>query len=262
MEEQQLDGGVANAGKVVRVGNHVLRPANEFSASIRAFLLAMRADGFDGVPEPLGVDRDGRERFGFIEGDVPIPPYPEWVQRDQALASVARLLRRFHQAAAAFDPSGWTWSDEMVDPAGGGIVLHNDVCLENVVFRDGVAVALIDFDFAAPGRAIFDVVRFARMCIPVDDDVNAPRLGWRPSDKPARLRLVVDAYGLDAEQRAQLLALLDHSIERGGQFVRRRVEARDPNFIAMWNEMGGAERFERRRRWWLDRYEDFADALR
>jgi hypothetical protein len=26
--------------------------------------------------------------------------------------------------------------------------------------------------------------------------------------------------------------------------------------------MGGAERFERRRRWWLERYGDFADAMR
>jgi len=262
MEEHQLAGGVANAGKVVRVGDEVLRPANEFSASIRSLLLALRATGFDGVPEPLGVAADGRERFRFIGGDVPIPPYPEWVQRDDALASVARLLRRYHEAAMAFDPAGLTWSEEMVDPVGGSIVLHNDVCLENVVFRDGVAVALIDFDFAAPGRPIFDVVQFTRMCIPVDDDVNAPRLGWLPSDKPARLRLVADAYGCDAAQRAELLTLLHESIERGGQFVRRRVEGGDPNFVAMWNEMGGPERFERRRRWWLDRYEDFAEALR
>ena len=27
---------------------------------------------------------------------------------------------------------------------------HNDVCPENVVFRDGIAVALLDFEFAAP----------------------------------------------------------------------------------------------------------------
>ena len=30
---------------------------------------------------------------------------------------------------------------------GGPIVCHNDVCLENVVFRDGEAVGLLDFDF-------------------------------------------------------------------------------------------------------------------
>ena len=30
------------------------------------------------------------------------------------------------------------------------MVCHNDVCLENVVFRGGAAVALLDFEFAAP----------------------------------------------------------------------------------------------------------------
>ena len=82
---------------------------------------------------------------------MPVPPYPAWAQADAALASVATLLRRLHDAARSFDPAGSTWSTEMADPAGGPIVCHNDVCLENVVFRDGVAVGLLDFDFAAPG---------------------------------------------------------------------------------------------------------------
>jgi hypothetical protein len=30
----------------------------------------------------------------------------------------------------------------------------------------------------------------------------------------------------------------------------------------MWKQMGGAERFDRRRRWWDDRRERFAAALR
>lgn len=42
----------------------------------------------------------------------------------------------------------------MSDPSADGDALigHNDVCLENIVFRQGVAVALLDFDFAAPTR--------------------------------------------------------------------------------------------------------------
>ena len=56
--------------------------------------------------------------------------------------------------------------------------------------------------------------------------------------------------------------VLDVSIARGGQFVRRRVEAGDTNFIAMWNEMGGIERFDRRRRWWAGQRQNFAAALR
>jgi thiamine kinase-like enzyme len=140
-------------------------------------------------------------------------------------------------------------------------VCHNDVCLENVVFRDGAAVALLDFDFAAPGRPVYDLAQFARMCVPVDDEVNAARLGWRPADKPARFRLVADAYGLDADGRQELVAVMDVSIARGGQFVRDRVEAGDPNFIEMWEAMGGMERFDRRRRWWDGERRAFVTAL-
>src|SRR5919106_1268229 len=104
MAEETLDGGIANAGQVVRDGAHVLRPPSPHTASIHAFLRALRAAGFDGAPLPVGVDDDGRERLLFIEGDVPLTPYPTWSQTDTALASIARLLREMHDAANTFDP--------------------------------------------------------------------------------------------------------------------------------------------------------------
>ena len=111
---------------------------------------------------------------------------------------------------------------------GGPVICHNDVCLENVVFRDGEAVALLDFDFAAPGRPVYDLACFARMCVPIDDDENRARFGWNDDDLPARLRL---------------------------------VDAGDPNFTAMWAEMGGMARFDRRRAWWQASRPHFAAAM-
>ena len=58
------------------------------------------------------------------------------------------------------------------------------------------------------------------------------------------------------------MVVLADSIARGGAFVRRRVEAGDPNFISMWNAMGGMERFDRRRHWWAAQRESFIAALR
>ena len=100
------------------------------------------------------------------------------------------------------------------------------------------------------------------MCVPIDDDVNAPRLGWAQADRPARLRLVCDDYGLDRRGRARLLECLDESIARGGEFVRRRVDAGEVAFIEMWDAMGGQERFDRRRRWWVEARVDFERAVR
>ena len=167
----------------------------------------------------------------------------------------------FHHASRQFDFAGLEWSHELADPVGGPVVCHNDVCLENVVFRGGVAVGLIDFDFAAPGRPVYDLAQFARMCVPVDDDLSASRLGWEPSDRPRRLRLVADVYGLDDEERGELLQILARSMEHGGKFVQRRAEAGDPNFIRMWREMGGRERYDRRRRWWTEHQSKFIEAL-
>jgi hypothetical protein len=244
---------------VTRVGEYVLRPSNAHTESIHRFLSALRAGGFEGASEPVGVDGDGRERLRFIDGDVPLPPNPDRVQADTALASIATLMRKSHDAARSFDPTGCTWSGELADPAGGPIVCHNDACLENVVWRDGIAVGLLDFDFAAPGRPVYDLVQFARMCVPVDDDQSAVRQGWAPADRPARLRLVAEAYGL--AERLEFYRILSDSIVRGGEFVRRRVEGGDPNFIRMWNDMGGMERFDRRRRWWAEHQQQFLTAM-
>ena len=198
----------------------------------------------------------------FIDGDVPLVPYPDWAQTDEALASVTRLIHRFHDAARAFEGrEADTWSDELADPSGGRLICHNDVCLENVVFRQGQAVGLLDFDFAAPGSPLFDLACFARMCVPIDDDSRV-RFGWGLAHLPARLRLVADVYRLDASGRRELVEMLSRSIARGGEFVLRRVKAGDQNFIEMWNSLGGMARFDRRRAWWADSRSEFDAAMR
>ncbi|MGH3337167.1 MAG: phosphotransferase [Nocardioides sp.] len=223
MAEQQLDGGIANAGLVVRVGQHVLRPSTPHSGSIHGFL-RLRHAGFEGASLPVGIDEDGRERL-------------------------------------VFDPQGLTWDDSLADPAGGTLVCHNDVEPSNVVFRDGIAVALLDFEFAAPGRPVYDLAQLARRCVPIDDDFDQARLGWRPADRPARLRLVADAYGLDRDGRAELLPAMDDAIDRIEAAVRRAVDAGDLNAVAMWDRTGGGDRYDRRRRWWADHHDQFAAAL-
>ena len=210
---------------------------------------------------PVGIDEDGRERLLFIEGEVPVPPYPDWSQSDTALASVARLLRGLHDAARGFDPQGLTWDDSLADPAGGTLVCHNDVELSNVVFRDGVAVGLLDFEFAAPGRPVYDVAQLARLCVPIEDDVDQARIGWRLADRPPRLRLLADAYGLDRNGRAELLTAVDDAIARIEATARRSVEAGDPIAVDVVQRTGGMEKYDRRRRWWTDHHDEFAAAL-
>ncbi len=263
MDEEVLRGGVGNAGAVVRVGAHVLRPTNTSTPTIHALLRYVRAAGFDAVPEVVGLEPDGRERLVYIPGDVPYPPFPGWSQSDRLLASTAALLRRYHDAAAGFvTPTRASWSDELADPAGGALICHNDVCPENIVSRDGVAVALLDFDFAAPGRPLYDLGQLAKMCIPLDTPEDAARFGRRPIDPFRRLRLAADGYGLPPG-RESFVEVISESIAGavGGGFVARRVERGEPAFIEMWEQMGGAARYERRRDWFERNRSRFLDAL-
>ena len=261
MTEEILAGGVANAGKVIRSGVYVLRPGNARTEVVHELLRYVRSSGFDGVPEPVGIDPDGRERLVFIEGEVPCPPFPAWCQSDAALSSTSSLLAGYHRAVAGFVwPSGVPWCDELADPAGGPIMCHNDVCPENVVYRQGLAVGLLDFDFVAPGRPIYDLAQLAKMCVPIDTPEDAARLGLGSFDAFQRLRVVADAYGLPPG-REPFLDVLAEAIETGERFVHRRVEAGEQAFIDMWNHLGGQARYDRRQKWFEHNREQFLHAL-
>ncbi|WP_329046381.1 phosphotransferase [Streptomyces sp. NBC_01422] len=156
---------MTHVGAVVRRGDTVERPAQPHAPVLHAHLRALAAAGFDAAPTPLGVSEDGlRERLGHVPGEVPLPPFPSWALTDEALRSVAALLRRLHRASASLPVDRTVhWPAELADPEAGSlpdsalILCHNDICPENVVFRGGRAAAFIDFDLTAPGRPLWDV---------------------------------------------------------------------------------------------------------
>jgi Phosphotransferase enzyme family len=247
----QLPGGVANAGRVTRVGNLVRRPAPHNASTIHALLVHLADVGF-AAPGPRALNPDGYELVDFLPGDVAVSPFPAWSNADSTLVAVGRLLRRYHDAVAGFDmPSDATWSRELSDPAGGPIVCHNDVCIENVVFENvdfderRAAVGLLDFDFAAPGRPLWDLVHTARYWVPLTDPgLAAPTRGRL--DPFARLRLIVDAYGLTAHDRQALPDVIFEAEAVALQFVLARVEEGHPAFS--W-DAPAQDRYDRKLSW-------------
>lgn len=103
------------------------------------------------------------------------------------------------------------------------MLCHNDVCPENVVFRDGRATALIDFDLAAPGRPLWDVAMAARYWVPMLDPESAAALHPAGLDVPKRLRLLADSYGLSRQQRAELPGVIEQATASCRAFVADRV---------------------------------------
>ncbi|WP_333771666.1 phosphotransferase enzyme family protein [Streptomyces sp. IBSBF 2435] len=259
---EQLAGGMANAGAVYRRGGLVDRPASRNAAGVHAYLAALRDRGFDGAPVGAGLDGDGREQLTYVEGEVALPPFPAWAMTDDALVSVGRLLRRLHDAGAGVDiDPGAHWDRELADPAGGPVLCHNDVCPENVVFRGGRAVALIDFDLAAPGRPLWDVAMTARYWVPMLDPASATARYPCGLDQLGRLRLLADAYGLTPAERAELPAVIEQATAAGRAFVERRVADGDPGYVEAVARRGGWARWDRMQEWLVAHRNAYAAAL-
>ena len=241
-DESPLVGGMDPAAGVVRVGDTVRRPARGSSDAVRRLLLHLEEVGFEGAPRFLGVDEQGRDVLTYVEGEVPLPPYPSWALTDEALESLGRLLRRFHDATATLDRAGSSgWSDEWSDPEGGPVVCHNDLFPENVVFRDGRVVAFIDFAEAAPGRPLWDLAIACEEWAPI----HAPGSRLHHPDQldgVRRVGLLAHAYGLEPERADELVAVIEQ--ERAHQVAHVRAEAaagREP-WVSHWAETGGERR--------------------
>ena len=247
-QEQPLAGGVSNSGLVVRVGDTVHRPQTARSPAVHALLQHLEHVGFDGAPRYLGEDDLGREVLSYVEGQAAAKePHEQWALTDDALASVAHLLRRFHEAARSFDAAAHRWPTDVPVRFQDGLVSHNDVNLDNVVFRDGEAVALIDFDLASPGSAVWDVALAARLWVPLraDDEVADERRGRREH----RLRVFVDAYGLPEDGRRRLVEAALETHHWCYSIVRAGAERGVPGYVRYWD--GSAQRRAERLQGWL-----------
>ncbi len=103
-----LVGGTANRGLVIRVGDTVVRPAAPCWRATHALLGHLAEVGFDGAPRVLAAG-PFTETLTYIDGHAAVPPLAEDTLTDSALVSIADLVRRYHLAAASFDPSGYQW---------------------------------------------------------------------------------------------------------------------------------------------------------
>ncbi|GAA2596453.1 phosphotransferase [Actinomadura fulvescens] len=244
-----LTGGHSHPGQLIRIGDRVHRPMGPYSPSVHGYLRHLERAGFEGSPRVHGTDAQGREILDFVRGDVPCPPLPAWVATGRTLASVARLLRRLHDAAASYRaPADAVWH-QPVPPRewAGTVVCHNDLVPDNVVCRNGLAVALIDFDLCAPVDPLWDVAVAIRHWLPVRDECDLERIhaGIRPGP---RLALFCDEYGLPVTDRVRLLDAVMDCCVYAYDFVRAKAAEGHPAWVRAMAE-GRCERHLRSVRW-------------
>jgi hypothetical protein len=171
--EEPLAGG--NMGPVTRVGDEVRRTAGPWTSNVHRLLRLCLDAGVDGVPRPLGLTGDGRERLSFVPGVVPVYPLPAWLWAESVLDDAAALLRRLHEASVPLAQVRDGWRSPVREPA--EVVCHNDFAPYNLVFTDGRLTGVIDFDYCSPGPRVWDLAYLAYRLVPLT--------GWVDPDEPA-----------------------------------------------------------------------------
>ncbi|MEV0830493.1 phosphotransferase [Nonomuraea rubra] len=265
--EIPLAGGDVTEG-VVRVGDTVRRTIGPNAPLVHALLRHLEEVGFAGAPRFLGVDAAGREVLSFVPGEVAGRPRPPWVADEGRLASVGRLVRAYHEAVAGFSvPDGVRPGLGLAEPPGAPpeppypaeLVGHADYTPDNLVFRDGEAAALIDFDIARPVTRVDELYNamlyWAPLCDPVDAD---PVL--RGLDLPRRCRILADAYGMSEIDRSRLVEVAVMRTRRSWFLMRRNAEELGGGWARMWAE-GVGDQIKRREAWLERRGADLDAAL-
>jgi aminoglycoside phosphotransferase (APT) family kinase protein len=183
-----------------------------------------------------GFDERGREILSYIEGDFVHPRH--W--SEDALRPLGQLLRDLHRATKSFQvPADAIWREwhgrRLGNPEAG--IGHCDAGPWNIVSRDSIPVALIDWEVAGPVDPLYDLAQACWLNAQLHDDDVAERQGLPSLEERARhLRLILDGYELS---RAQRVGFVDKMIEFALQDAAAEAmdasvtpETRDP--AALW----------------------------
>jgi hypothetical protein len=209
-EPVRLEGG----GRTVvhRRGDVVIRDSGPWTPAVHTLLRHLEEVGFAAAPRLAGsgLDPDGREVLTFIEGEFTQPG--PW-SLDGA-AALGGLLRSLHEATRSFRPPlDAVWFPWHGRDLGGPdtVIGHCDVAPWNIVARNGLPVAFIDWETAGPVDPMVELAQLAWLNAKLYDDIVAEIEHLPPLAERARqLGAIADAYGLTARQRR---GLLDRIIE-------------------------------------------------
>ncbi len=222
--EQRLAGG-RNLG-ATRVGDTVRRQAAAQTPAVAALLRHLQAVGFTRAPRWVGIDESGREVLTYLPGLTTgsTRPWPAWARSDNALVQVGEWLRDYHAAARSFDPPAdphWFGGRDELGP--GEVVIHHDAAPYNVIWAPtpspgdpdaGQLVGFVDWDLAHPADPLQDLAFVAYSWVPFTARDIAAGDGFDPdTDRLARLRLLLDAYGWTGTSDRVLLAVRHRAAE-------------------------------------------------
>lgn len=174
-----------------------------------ALLRHLELEGFAHSPRVVGAgfDARGREMLTYVEGES-LHPYP-W--DDDALPLLGAMLRKLHMATASFvPPAGAIWRPWFGRRLGVPSVFgHCDTGAWNIIARDRMPVALIDWEEAGPVDPLVELAQASWLNALLFDDDLAESLGLGSVEARGRqVRMLLDGYGLAAAQRIGFVGMI------------------------------------------------------
>lgn len=145
---QPLKGG-RSTNEVIKIGNTIHRSQGPNSKFVHNLLTQLDQQNFSYSPKFLGIDEKGREILSYIYGEVPTGDH-RWTM--EQVISVVHIMKKFHEA-----------TDHTI--------CHHDIAPWNVVLKNNIPVALIDFDEASVGDCIDDLAYFLWTFLELGGDI-------------------------------------------------------------------------------------------
>lgn len=239
----------------------VYRPLAPWTPSVHALLRHLESGGYRGSPRLVesGIDDAGRQQLQFVDGEL-VHPHA-W--SDAGVIELARLLRDLHAATSDFTlPPDAVWMPWYTHrPKSDPVYGHGDVGPWNVVARDGLPIAFIDWEFAGPVDRLDEVAEAIRLaCQLHGEDVAALRGLGDPHTRARQVALFADSYGLDVGERRQLVPrMIDCAVRGCANDCDEAVI--DPNFVGPHPRVWSMAWQIRGARWILDHADLLAGAL-
>lgn len=238
--ETPISGGRLNRGRLFRLGDLVLRPADEDVAVEQVIVEVGKV--FQGIPQTFGRDSHGRLKLEWVEGESVEVSEEDNDHGKTRLLSVGALLRDLHDSTEGAVTETVSAFRDSLDPSGiKEVICHGDAGPGNIVFRNGAAFALIDWEMASPGRRSWDLAMALRYWAPFRNPANK---------KPAELLLdpwqraqwILDGYAASDVLRLETVKLLPLNQKFQAEYVIGRIKARGHAVYEEWVAGGGIRR--------------------
>ncbi len=250
---------VGGRSTVTRRGDTVFRQPAPWSATTIALLRHLEREGFEHAPRVIGegFDDHGREMLTYVEGES-IHPYP-W--DDDALPVLGKMLKKLHIASASFVPladAQWRpwFGRELGQPS---VIGHCDTGAWNIIAREGLPVAFIDWEEAGPVDPIIELAQACWLNGLLFDDDLAETLGLGSVEARGRqIKILLDGYGLAVSRRAGFVGLIrDFAIlSAANEAIEAKVTPETTEAAALWGVT-----WRTRSAGWLVRHHDTLERI-